>query len=341
VRRTLGEIARSLGGTLGGPEELEVDRVAHPSACGSGAICVWFAEGAPPELPEGAACVVGEDAAPPNGPHIRVPTPKSALAELLRLLHPEAPPEPGVHPTAVVSAAAEIGADVHIGAHTVIGAASIGARCIVGAQSYLGDGVTIGEDTRLFPRVTVLDGCTIGARVRIHSGTIIGADGFGYEPGPEGLVKVPQVGTVVVEDDVELGASVAIDRATLPGTATVVGRGTKVDNLVQVGHNVRVGQMAVICGLAGLAGSCTIGDGAVVGGAVGIRDHIEIGAGARIGGKAAVTRSVLPGEDVMGHPARPVQEHLRIQAALSRLPEVLRRLRALEKAAGGTDDPQA
>jgi len=329
---TIGEIADCIEGTVEGPEETVVNALSDPSAAGPGDIAVLFGDGPPPDGCAAGVLVVGPQAEPGAIPCVRVENPRLALATLLTKLYPEQMPPPGVHQTAVVDPAASLGAGVSVGPCAVVGRAAIGEGAVIEAGCLIGDGVTVGAHTRLFPGVTVAAGCVIGDRVRIHPGAVIGADGFGYEAGPAGIVKIPQVGNVVIEDDVEIGALTAIDRATMPGTSTTVGRGAKIDNLVQIGHNCRIGRYVFICGLAGIAGSAEIGDGAIVGGHAGIKDHSTIGAGARIGGQAGTYGDVPAGEDYAGLPARPVRQHLRIEASLTRLPELLKRVSALERA---------
>ncbi|HEX8392716.1 MAG TPA: UDP-3-O-(3-hydroxymyristoyl)glucosamine N-acyltransferase, partial [Longimicrobium sp.] len=181
----------------------------------------------------------------------------------------------------------------------------------------------------LHPHVTLYDGVRVGDRCIVHGGARLGADGFGYVPDAAGLRKMPQVGGCVLEADVEVGANTTIDRGSIGDT--VVGRGTKIDNLVMIGHNCRIGRHVIIVSQVGISGSTRVGDGAVLGGQAGVQGHIEIGAGARIGAQAGVTASVDPGVTVSGYPARPHREALRVQAAVFALPRLVERLRALEK----------
>ncbi len=329
--KQLGELATLVGGDLQGPAATVVERVASPGAAGPGAIVVLFGESLPEGADRAAALVTRAGVDTGGVPSISVSAPRLALAILLDALHAPPRPAPGIHPTAVVHEEAVLGADVHIGPYAVLGRCTVGDRSIVEAHCVLGDGVALGEDCRLHPRVTVLTGCVLGARCTLHAGVVVGSDGFGYEPGPAGIAKIPQVGNVVVGDDVEIGALSAIDRATLPEESTRIGVGVKIDNLCQIAHNVRVGRHSIICACAAVGGSTTIGDGAILGGAVAIRDHMQIGAGAQLGGATAVARDVEPGASMYGYPARPVQEQLRIQAALSRLPDLLTRVRSIEK----------
>ncbi len=234
------------------------------------------------------------------------------------------PPEEhigGIHPTAVVEEGAAVAPDASIGAHCFIGAGTgIGAGTVIHPGCHIGQNVSIGKDCLLHPNVTVLDRCKIGERVILHSGCVIGADGFGYVNDDGFQMKVPQVGNVCVEDDVEVGANTTIDRATL-GT-TRIGRGTKIDNLVQIGHNCNIGENCIICGQVGFSGSCTIGDGVILAGQVGISDHITIGEGAILGGKSGVYENVPEKVFYSGFPARPHRQTMRILSLLEKLPEL-------------------
>jgi len=221
---------------------------------------------------------------------------------------------PGTHPSATVHPTARLGSGVRLGPGV-----RVGAHCVVGDQTVLFDNVV------LYPRTRV------GARCRIHAGVVLGADGFSYHPGPRGLRKVPQVGCVVIADDVEIGANTTIDRAFLG--ETLVGAGSKLDNLVQVGHNSRLGPRVIIAGQSGLSGSVEVGEGVMMGGQVGVADHARIGAGARVGARSGVHGVIAAGEAVFGTPALPIRLARRVAAALPRLPELLKRVRALERAA--------
>lgn len=227
--------------------------------------------------------------------------------------------ESGIHPSAVIAPDAKVGRHVSIGAHCVIG-----PRVVIGDHSVLHPHVRIysdaqlGSKTTLYSGVVIREECVLGARVTIHDNTIIGADGFGYIPDPKaGIRKVPQIGNVIIGDDVEIGANTCIDRGTIG--ATKIGAGTKIDNLVQIGHNTQVGSHCFICGGTGIAGSTTIGDGVVIGGACGIADHIEIVSGVRLGGRTGVTSSLKEPGDYLGFPATKAADWRRQQVALARL----------------------
>lgn len=328
---SLSAIADLLEGVLDGPPDHMVTGVGTPSCQEEDRIVAVFADAVPESVGASVAVVVRPDAETGGRPAVRVANPRLALARLLATLHAVPQPEPGVHPSAVVHPEARLGAGVSVGAGAVLGVCELGEGVIVSPLCYIGDGVRIGAGTLLHPRVTVLRDCTVGARCILHAGAVVGADGFGFEPGPAGLVRVPHVGAVIVGDDVEIGALTAVDRATLPGEVTTIGSGAKVDNLCQIAHNCTIGRHAVLCGCTGVAGSVTIGDGAVLGGSVMVRDHVTVGAGAQVGGGSGLMQDVEAGASVFGFPARPVQQELRVIASLGRLPELAQRVRELEK----------
>jgi len=257
---------------------------------------------------------------------VRVADADLALAQVLQLFEPEPPNcEPGIHSTAVVDSTAEIGAG-----------ATIGAGC------YIGPGVVIGTNARLYPNVTVLDDSSVGSETIIWSGTVIrdrcrignyciihpnvtiGADGFGYRPSPDGLglVKIPQIGTVKIGDDVEIGAGSCVDRGKF--SATSIGDGTKIDNLVQIAHNCKLGRSCVMAGQSGLAGSVTLGDGVIMGGGARVKDHVTVGDGVKLGGNTGVIRDVPPGKTLLGLPADDYRQTLRLWAAQKQLPDLIK-----------------
>ena len=262
---------------------------------------------------------------------IRVDQPVQAFTQIVQRLAP-APITfpPGIHPTAVIASTARLGADVSIQPHAVIEAgAVIGDRTILGAGSYIGHGCVLGPDCRLSAHVTLREYTVLGQRVILHSGVVLGADGFGYEPVQGKHQKVPQVGTVEIGDDVEIGANTAIDRARFGKTR--VGRGTKIDNLVQIGHNCVIGEDCIICGGCGLAGSSILGNRVTLAGQVGVAGHLTIGDGAIVMAQSGVSKDVAPGEFVFGTPALPHTEAKRVNAAIHRLPETTAKLREIEK----------
>lgn len=233
---------------------------------------------------------------------VTVPNVMAAMVRLIGHFHPDTLAQPGVHPSAVVSPTARIGSNVHLGAHVVVeDGAEIGDGAIIESHGYIGRGARVGAASHLFPRVTLLDRCVIGNRVRVHSGVVIGADGFRYEKIGGRLVKIPQVGNVVIEDDVEIGANSAIDRAFL--SETRVGARTKIDNMVHIGHNVTIGSDCIIVAQVGIAGSVKLGRGVMIGGQTGVKDHVQIGDMVQIGGSSAVQNDVPSGMRLVGIPA--------------------------------------
>ena len=260
---------------------------------------------------------------------IEVERPKLAFALVARLLHPPKHREPSIHQTAVIASSADVALTVFVGPHVSIGENTrIGAGTRIEAGVVIGDDVTVGLDCVLHPGVTLYDRVALGDRVILHAGVCIGADGFGYVRDDMGYNKFPQIGTVVIEDDVELGAHTCVDRAALGRTR--IGRGTKIDNLVQVGHNVDIGERVVIASQTGISGSTVIEDDAVIGGQVGFGDHARVQKGAIIGSKAGV----LPGKIVRpgvwwGVPVQPLGEYKRRNAHISRLPQMREELKEL------------
>jgi UDP-3-O-[3-hydroxymyristoyl] glucosamine N-acyltransferase len=266
----------------------------------------------------------------PSGPAARVivKQPLEKLLSLLPMLYPETPPPPGIAPTARIGRGATLGERVAIGEYVVVGAGSkIGAGVMIGAHSVVGEKATVGDGTRLWPGVTIYPGASLGSRVVIHSGARIGCDGFGYVFHDGSHNKIPHVGRCIVGDDVEIGANTTIDRGSIDDT--VIGSGTKIDNLVHIAHNVRIGEKCLVMAQVGIAGSVTIGDGAILAGQAGISGHLSIGAGARLAAQAGVFGDIPAGETWSGYPARPHRDSLRASAALFKLAGIIRRLEKL------------
>ncbi len=261
---------------------------------------------------------------------IRVANARVAFARALSWFYPEPEFAPGVHPTAVVAASAVVDPSAHVGPHCVVGErARLGPRAVLMAADQVGADCEVGEDARLFPGVTLYPGTRVGRRVRLHAGVVVGSDGFGYVLDGGEHRKIPQVGHVVIEDDVELGANVTVDRGALG--PTVIGRGSKLDNLVQIGHNVVVGQHCILVAQSGVAGSTRLGDYVTVAGQAGIVGHRRIGDRAVIGAQSGVANDIPPGEVWLGSPARPAGQMKRQMVLLDRLPELVKRLAELEK----------
>ena len=270
-----------------------------------------------------------------KGALIFTKNPKYVFMLALRLIETAARPlpEPGIHPAATVSPKASVGANVHIGPCAVVEeGAVLGANSIIGAQSYVGRNARIGARTRLYPGVKIMDACEIGIEVIIHAGAVIGSDGYGYIS-PRGThEKIPQLGKVVIEDKVEIGANTAIDRAALE--FTLVGAGTKIDNLVHIAHNVKIGKNCLIIAQAGIAGSTVIGDNVIIAGQAGISDHLTIGDNTVIMAKTGVMSDLGPNQLVFGHTARPRLQAMKVEALLNKLPDMHRTLNKIKKQLG-------
>jgi len=257
--------------------------------------------------------------------------PESAIASILELFHvPIEPPAAGIHPAAVVDPAAKLAAGVRVGAHAVIrGDVQIGSGSVIFEGVSIGRGVLIGRDCVLHPSAVVYDRCRLGDRVIVHAGAVIGADGFGFRFRDGRHLRNPHIGTVVIEDDVEIGANSCVDRAKVG--ITRVGRGSKIDNLVQVAHNVNIGEICVLAAQTGLAGSVKIGRGAAFGGHSGAVDNVSIGPGARLGATSVVISDLAAGETVLGFPAYNAKRFMRDTARLRRLNELFEQVAELSK----------
>jgi UDP-3-O-[3-hydroxymyristoyl] glucosamine N-acyltransferase len=326
------DLARQIGGTLDGDGDVEIHGVSSVDDVKAGHVTLAENEKylARAEASDAAAIVVSFDAKPSGKPLIRVKRTTLALAKMLAIFHPPARPAAGIHPTALVGRNVKRGADIHVGPNAVVkDGAAIGDRSVVDAGAVIGEGVAIGTDCFIHSNVTLYHDITIGNGVIVHSGTSIGSDGFGYAQDGATRVKIPQVGTVVIEDDVEIGANVAIDRSTLG--ATIIRRGTKIDNLVQIAHNVVIGEHTVVCGLVGISGSVTIGDNVTLAGQVGLADHVEIGSNTTVGAQSGVSKSLEGGQYYLGSPAVPIGLASRQYAVWAKLPDLAKRVRALEK----------
>jgi UDP-3-O-[3-hydroxymyristoyl] glucosamine N-acyltransferase len=330
---TAAAIAEAVGGELVGDPSVAVSGVAaldrasprDLSFLGAAKYASVFATSR-----AGVVLIIPELAGAPGQTPARVVVerPQEALLTLLPRFHRTASATPGVHPTAVLGAGVRLGADVTLGPYAVVGdRVELGAGSVIGPHCVVGDGVTIGERCHLIASVTVYSGSRLGERVTIHAGARIGSDGFGYVQRDGEHLKIPHVGRCIVEDDVEIGANTTIDRGSIDDT--VIGAGTKIDNLVQIGHNVRIGRLCLIMGQAGIAGSVRVEDGCMILGQVGISGHHTIGKGARLAAQAGVFGDIPAGETWSGYPARPHKEALRAQAALFKLPTLLRRIERL------------
>ena len=335
---TLGESARRVDGTVrgdagravsgikpldqAGPQDLSF--VAHPRYRGAA------------RDSRAGGLIVASGSIAPGRDLILVKNPYAALAVAMELFYKEQRPAPGLSPLAVLGEGTRLGKDVSIGPFVVTGkGCAIGDRAALLAGVVLGDEVLIGEDAVLHPGVVVYSRSVVGARVTVHASSVIGSDGFGYAEVEGRRAKIPQVGNVVIEDDVEIGACVTIDRATFG--STILGRGVKIDNLVQVGHNVTIGEGSVLVAQSGIAGSTRLGRGVVLAGQAGVAGHLTIGDQAVVGAKSAVLQDLEGGRFVVGHPATDHREWKRSQAALLRLPALLRSVARLERSLAGGD----
>lgn len=272
---------------------------------------------------------IAVEAQPPK-PLLVVQNARLALAQLLEGLHPPRPRGPMRHASAAIDPTAQLADDVYVGAHAFIGAgARVDRGSAIEASAYVGARTSIGEETWLHPRATVLDECVVGARVVLHAGSVIGSEGFGWAFIDGRLRRIPQVGNVVLEDEVEIGANSCVDRAQTG--STVIGLGTKIDNLVQIGHNCRIGRHCAIAAQCGLAGSTTLGDYVKFGGQAGARGHLRVGSGASVAARSGVWGDVAEGLTVSGHPARDHREELRREVMVRRLPKLVARVEALER----------
>jgi UDP-3-O-[3-hydroxymyristoyl] glucosamine N-acyltransferase len=276
--------------------------------------------------------IVSAEAVLPGRPCVVVDQVWSAVAAVMQRLYPEPEPSGQVHPTAVLGLGVRLGDGVTIGPYCVVGDdCSIGDGAILGPHCILGDGCRVGRDCRLVARVTLVGAVIVGDRVLIHPGAVLGADGFKFELVGGRALKIPQVGAVIIEDEVEIGANTTIDRAFLYETR--VGRGTKIDNLCQIAHNVQIGPSCMMAAQVGIAGSTRMGAGCLMGGASGLADNITIGNRVSIGGGSKVHGDHPDGETLIGYPAVDLREFAKISAAQRHLPELLKRVRALEKKA--------
>lgn len=329
------EIADRLGGSLEGDGEIEITAVAGLGEGSKGDLGFLSNPkyAALVETTKASAVIVPKDwDRPAKCALVRVENSDQAFAEAAELFYEQVPaPKPGVHPTAVVADSVKLGEGVSIGPLCSIGeGVVIGANTVVSANCHVDYKTTIGENCFLYPLVSIREFTEIGNRVIIHNGTVIGSDGFGYAVQQDGTrTKIPQIGKVVIEDDVEIGANTAIDRARFGKTR--IGKGTKIDNLVQIAHNVVIGEHSVLCGQAGISGSSTIGSRVILAGQAGLAGHLEVGDGAIIGAQSGVMKDVPPKDFVMGSPAMSHLQAKKIIANTIALPKLREKLKQLEE----------
>ncbi len=337
MTRTAKEFADFLGCTLEGDGSTRVSGIASPAAArAEDLIYVESSRHLDQAASSAAKCVaIAPGLSLPGKVLLRAANPKAVFARAAEILIPTVPIAKDIHPTAVISPSAQLAAGTAVGPYAVIeDDVEIGAGTEIGAFCFLGRGARIGERCRLHPRVTLYAGARLANRVTVHSGAVIGSDGFGYVAADGKRLKFPQVGSVDIEDDVEIGANTTIDRGSLERTE--IRAGVKLDNLVHVAHNVRIGENTVIAAQTGVSGSSVIGANVAVGGQVGIADHCEIEAGAVLGAQAGIPtgKAIRSGQVVWGTPARPLEKFKEQYAWFSRLPELAVRIKRLEKRVG-------
>jgi UDP-3-O-[3-hydroxymyristoyl] glucosamine N-acyltransferase len=333
MKKTAKELAAAVGATVEGNGDLELSAVASPERAGPrDLIYADSAKNAPRAQSSAAACVIAPLGVEFAGKTVvRSATPKLAFAKAAALLMDRTPLATGVHPTAIIAALAQIAPNVSIGPYAVIGEdVHIGEDTQIGPHAVIGAGCWIGKNCRIHARVTLYNGVRLGERVEVHSGAVIGADGFGYAFGEGRHWKFPQAGIVEIGDDVEIGANTTIDRGSLADTR--IATGVKLDNLVHIGHNCEIGEHSVIAAQVGLSGSCTFGTNVVVGGQAGFGERCKLEDGAIIGGQSGVLggKTIRGGETVWGTPARSLEKFKEQFAWQARLPELAARIKNLE-----------
>jgi UDP-3-O-[3-hydroxymyristoyl] glucosamine N-acyltransferase len=332
MRFKISEIAEKVGGELIGDPSTQITGFAPADAAKSGDLTFADKEAyfQAAEQSEAAAILVSRPFKSARKPLIRVPNARVAVARLLPLFFPPDEHASGIHPSAVIDPSAQIDPSVHVGPNCVIGPrVRLGARSVLMAGNHIARDCQIGENVTLFPNVLLYPRTQVGNRVTIHGGTVIGSDGYGYVFDEGRHRKVLQVGNVVIQDDVEIGANAAIDRAALG--STVIGKGTKIDNLVHVAHNVVMGNHCLIMGQVGFAGSTKLGDYCVIASQSGIAGHLTLGRQATVGAKSGVMRDIPDGGTVLGIPAQPDKQTKRQWVAAQKLPEMMRELRELQQ----------
>jgi UDP-3-O-[3-hydroxymyristoyl] glucosamine N-acyltransferase len=328
----LSSLADAIGARLQGTDA-EVSGIAAVDAAGPGQVTFLSNPKYALQARETkASAIIARQPIPGAGcAFLLTPDPYLAFARAVEQFHPPVRLAAGVSAQASVHPTAALGKEVHVGPFAVVAeGAVVGDRVTLYPGAYVGKGAVVGEDSVLHPRVTLYEGVRVGKRVLLHAGCVVGSDGFGFAPTPEGYLKIPQVGTVEIEDDVEIGANTTIDRAALG--VTRIGRGTKLDNLIQVGHNVEIGRDTVIAALVGIAGSARIGNRVMIGGQSGLAGHLEVGDGVMLGAKSGVAVSLTAKENRAwsGVPAMPHRTWLKMVTLLPRLPELFRRVTRLE-----------
>jgi UDP-3-O-[3-hydroxymyristoyl] glucosamine N-acyltransferase len=329
---TAADVATLVGGALVGEGGVSLAGVAPLDRAGPGDLSFLtgarYLDAFRASRAGAVLCRAEQQGAPGPATRIVVADPMKAMLAAVQALFPAPAREAGIHPTAVIGRGARLGRDVALGPHVVIGAgAELADRVTVMAGGWIGEQARIGEDTTLWPSVAVYPRSVVGARVILHAGVRLGVDGFGYVPGPSGHEKIPHVGRCVVGDDVEIGANSTVDRGSVDDT--VIGPGTKIDNLVHIGHNCRIGARCLIMAQVGIAGSTYVEDEVILAGQVGLAGHFTVGKGARIAAQSGVMGDVAPGATIFGYPARSHREAMRMVAASYRLTKIVDQLEEL------------
>jgi UDP-3-O-[3-hydroxymyristoyl] glucosamine N-acyltransferase len=329
---TVAEIAQKLQGEVIGEGSIVIHGFATAEKAVAGELT--FAENeeffAKAVESAASAVLVSGEVPPSSKTVIRVPNARIAFAKILPIFFPEPAFAPGIHPTAVIAASATIDPTAHIGPHCIVGEnVRIGAGAVLQGLDSVGDQSVIGDKTRLFPNVSIYPQTSIGKNFRIHSGTVVGSDGFGYVLDGGFHRKIQQIGTVIIHDDVEMGANVTVDRGALG--PTVIGKGTKIDNLVQIGHNVTIGEHCIVVAQVGIAGSTQMGHYVVLAGQVGLAGHLKIGNQAVVAGQSGVMTDIPDGGRYLGSPALPDRQAKKQILGMQQLPDLIRRVRELEK----------
>jgi UDP-3-O-[3-hydroxymyristoyl] glucosamine N-acyltransferase len=330
---TLDELAKHLAGEVVGDGSVQIIALSSLDAIAPGTLV--FADGDAnlkiAQSSEAAAILAHTDITSSNKPLIRVPNPFRAFIKLLHYFYPEKKPQVGIHPSAVIADDVQLGRDVTIGPYVIIEAgAIIGNRCVLKGHIHIGEQVHIGDECCIYPQVTIYNDTHIGSRVIIHASTVIGSDGFGYTFAEGRHLKIPHKGRVVIEDDVEIGANTAVDRATLGETR--IGQGTKIDNLVQVAHSVKLGKHNILCGFTGIAGSTTTGDHVIFAANVGVSDHVRIESNVILGARTGVPPHKHLKEGVyLGSPARPKDKAIKHELAVGKIPLIRKNIQHLSE----------
>lgn len=328
----LRELADLIGGRIAGDPEVEITGAAGIENAGEGDITFLHDINNIPAV-SASALIVKEEISGLKASLLIAGNPHYAFARALEVFYVKPYSPSGISDKALIGTNVRMGDNVSVHPNVYIGNdAELGSGVTLSSGVFLGEGSSVGEGSFIYPNVTIREKVKIGRRVIVHSGAVIGSDGFGYVPEKGSHYKIPQVGGVIIEDDVEIGANACIDRGTVGNT--VIGSGTKIDNLVQVAHNVKIGRNCIIVAQVGISGSVEIGNGAIIAGQVGIKDHVKIGAGAIVAAQAGVSGDLSGGQIYSGSPAIPHGISLRAQSIYSKLPEYIKRIREIEKKLG-------